>query len=463
MAGKTLTRRRVFVTVAVVAAAVSDVSGQTRTADGVVALARGDYQRAVEVLRPTAEDWRSRDSVAQFFMAGLYEAGRGVPVDPLRACALYLRAGSDFDSPFGRQAQRLLGPYMARGKEFSDECQLLAILGFDHGFEPVTFHLGPGHFVEWTLTAATVTDGERTNRVETPAGPPGSRFLPLAYTELSTGPTRSQKRHFVEMFVWHPSGQERSASWTLQWRLFEVVADQIVTIEILEPLATAEGEVPPSPKSFDVREHAVVRVDDEGNAEWAVLKGPVATAQQIESDAERREARAIEVARDAALKRVDWSRRYDPTRQPTMAYSDADGCGHVQVYGWSADRAEAVVVRADASALNLSTQPATFELSRESVNIAVTAYVYSGGQQQFYFCSDVRMPAASDSTGPETWNAIAGTITIALSPEGIVARNARLRRATITLNNLVLRNAAGITVRVNGPVRLTAVVGAFFG
>ena len=119
------------------------VSAQTATADGVVALARGDYQRAVEILKPIAEDWQTDDTAAQFFMAGLYEAGRGVPLDPLRACALYMRASSNDDSPFGRKAFALIRAKIASDGEFNEECQLLATVGFDHGFEPVTFHSGP--------------------------------------------------------------------------------------------------------------------------------------------------------------------------------------------------------------------------------------------------------------------------------------------------------------------------------
>jgi hypothetical protein len=431
---------------------------QTAVGDSVAALARGDHRRAVEILKPIAEPWRARDAAAQFIMAGLYETGQGVPVDPLRACALYMRAGSDFSNPFGRQAQRLFGLAITRGQEFNDECQLLANLGFDHGFEPATFHLGPGHSVEWTLGAATVTRRDRTKRMPMAFAPPGSRFLPLKYTELATGPTRSVIRHFVEVFAWYLAGQ--TGPWELHRHLFEVVGDEIVTIDTSNPLVTIEGEAPPPRESFVSSEYAVVRVDDEGNAEWAILKGPQAMTQRIESEAERRELREEALARDAALKRVDWSRRYDDTRAPEMVYADADGCGHIQMYGWSADRAEAVVVRVAGTVLTLSSRPATFDLAREVPNISVTAYVYARPQQQFYFCSDVNI---NESPGPETWSAIAGSITIALSPEGIRAREPYRRRATVTMSNVVLRNANGATVRITGTVRLTALVGSMFG
>jgi hypothetical protein len=458
---------RVFLAVLFISAAADRVSAQTTTADGVAALARGDYQRAVEILKPIAEDSWAEDTAAQFFMAGLYESGDGVPVDPLRACALYVRAMNKYDNPFGQEASTLFAASMLRGQEFNDECLALVNVGFDSGFEPATFDLGAGHYVEWKLSAATVTFEGRTTRL--PMGlmvSRGARFLPLQYTELATGPTRMLSRHFIEIFAWEPSG--RSGPWRLRWFIFEVVRDEIITVATFEALTTKNADAPPSRESFNPRDYAVLRVDDEGNAEWAVLKGPRRGTQRIETDAERREVREEARARDAALEAVDWTKRHDVSRQPTMNYAGAGACGptpvgQAHVDGWSADRAEAVSVHLDGAALGLSTGSATFDLARESANISVQTYVYERAQQQFPFCSDFGIALGPGVVEPEIWRAVAGAITIELSPPGIHAGAPDLRHATVTLRNVVLRNAAGTTVRITRSVKLAAIVGGMVG
>ena len=101
----------------------------------------------MEILQPIAESWPPRDQVAKFFMAMLYENGHGVPADSVRACALYVQASThDPTSVFSGQTDALLRALQRslRTEAFLD-CLLLANVGFDHGFQPVTLTLEHGH------------------------------------------------------------------------------------------------------------------------------------------------------------------------------------------------------------------------------------------------------------------------------------------------------------------------------
>ena len=104
--------------------------------------------------------------------------------------------------------------------------------------------------MEWKLTTATVTYDGQTKRRQMPLPVSrGERFLPLQLTELATGPTRALTRHFIEVFVWLPSG--KAGPWKLQWLVFEVVRDEIITVGVSDSLTTAEGDAPPRPEIFD--------------------------------------------------------------------------------------------------------------------------------------------------------------------------------------------------------------------
>lgn len=84
---------------------------QTTTADGVQAILRGDYQAAVRILRPLAdEDGPQPDPLAQFFMAILYDAGQCVPRNPVRACGLFLSAAKPANP------DEVSAPYTAPGR-----------------------------------------------------------------------------------------------------------------------------------------------------------------------------------------------------------------------------------------------------------------------------------------------------------------------------------------------------------
>jgi hypothetical protein len=74
------------------------------------------------------------------------------------------------------------------------------------------------------------------------------------------------------VFLWRPSADWRS--WDLEWHLFEVVRDDLIRVDNLNPIVTLQAARPPGPRSFEVGAYAEVRRLANGDAEWAVLKGP---------------------------------------------------------------------------------------------------------------------------------------------------------------------------------------------
>jgi TPR repeat protein len=70
------------------AAAQSPIEG------GIRAVLQGDYHAAARILRPLADDPARPDPVAEFFLAILYDTGRGVQRDMGRACALFLHSSA---------------------------------------------------------------------------------------------------------------------------------------------------------------------------------------------------------------------------------------------------------------------------------------------------------------------------------------------------------------------------------
>jgi hypothetical protein len=134
------------------------------------------------------------------------------------------------------------------------------------------------------------------------------------------------------------------------------------------------------------------------------------------------------------------------------------------VYGWSDDRTEMITVRADKQLLNLSTTPASFDLARQTATIEAVIHVYALPRGNQQFCSDVGSPIAAGPGGlDEAWRAVAGTITIELSPPGVRARSPHLYRATVRLTNGEFVNGSGARVRQSQPITLSAVVGGWVG
>jgi len=437
-----------------------------RTADGVAAFVRGDYATAVELLKPAADSWHTPfDSTAAFFMALMYDNGLGVAPDPVRACALLLRAsaplpGSELDSGLTFAVQTLSQDLSLRlGPEQMAKCMLQVDIGVARDAQQSTFSLSTGHWISIDISpdrrevmaridyAGKQRDVELFVPVQT-----GIRFLPFAVTEVTALRPQPSPRYFLESFIWAPAEPHQ---WHLIWSLFEIIRDNVVPITSAD-LETYEGEQPPTIDASDLRRLATVRVNGAGDAEWAVLvpSRPGARATQkrsdvIEPDAERQERAAAERERKAGEENVDWTRTRDLTRTPAFSYpGGARGCGWV--YGWSADRTEAIVIggRIEPSA----SAPLRFDLAAAQ-DVDVKVYVYPSARREF--CSDVRVLGQVDIW--EAWRASAGVLTIELSPVFRV-REPGTYRATIRLTGGEFVGPTGTRVRQSQPITLSTIV-----
>ena len=250
--------------------AASPAQAQSPIAGALAAIAHGEYERAAELLRPIAETDRGGDPTAQFLMATLYENGRGVPQRLLHACALYQRSAFDLESsPFSAQAMRLFRTVMMpRGPEFIGDCQMLARIGFDNRFEPVTFDLGPGHSIAWDLRGATVTYQGRSKVTPVVPPVPGIVFLPLQHTALRNPGPAGSLRHFVEMLFWAGNSAD---GWSLTWYLFEVVREDVVQIAVLNDVKTARERPGPNDR-IDPRTVVSFALQSDGRVNWSIRR-----------------------------------------------------------------------------------------------------------------------------------------------------------------------------------------------
>jgi hypothetical protein len=446
---------RVVALVSLVLVLQSHVATQTGTAAGVEAYLRGDYRRAAEILKPIAAGRGQADPTAAFFMATLYDNGLGVAADPTRACALYVRATVPPNAPFAAAAGELLRRLSgSMGREAFELCNMTASMGLDHRFEPVTFTLEPGHWIAWDLKGAVISYQGNDTRVPVALAFNQPVFLPIRHTELQVDATRSTRRHFMEVAMWTPTTNLQT--WALNWRLFEVVRNELIAIAT-ERLTTASGNEPPSGADVDLREWVQLRVNDSGEAEWAVSGATPPLIHVIQSAAEREAERQRTRDKQMRESTVDWGRVQDVHRRPSLRYPNADGCAQVIVYGWSEDRAEAISIRADKRLLQLSTIPRSFDLSARSNGLEVMLHVYARAVRESPMCTDIAMPPGFNDAEP--WHASSGTVTIQLEEPTSRGGVPGTYRATVHIVGAEFISGAGQRVHQIEPITLTATVG----
>jgi hypothetical protein len=429
------------------------------TVEALAAILRGDFPRAAELLKPLVEDWSADvGPAAAFFLATLYENGLGVPHDPTRACALYARSEAG-EGPLALLGRQLAQARMSElGAELSAECVLLANVGINHGFAPARFMLDADHWVAIDLdtknhnVVATVSyQGKQKSRPLATQVSTGTTFLPIEYTLLETGKPSAARRHFVEVVAWLP---QSASNWVLAWSLTEItngeatyVASQILTI--------LEGG-PPNDLLVELRDLVVLRVNESGFAEFEILGGPEPRREAIPDRTEREQEAAEAKKRSAAKEKIDWKRRRDPNRAPSLSYSDAEGCGDLLVHGWAIDRGETIAIRADRTLLNLENSPRTFDLAAAQGEIEVFANVFDRPQQSG-LCDNPLV--REEGYRQETWRAVAGTMRIEVSAPGVRAQHPRQYRATIQIEGAEFSGPTGQRVRAAKAISLTAVAG----
>jgi hypothetical protein len=239
-------------------------AAQNTTADGVAAMARGDYDAAAAILRPLALDTPKPDPLAQFFLGLLY-ASRGP--DMGKGCGLLLLAGSS-DQPLAQTAQ-VLARFLEDQQPFCREPLDVKEVS------PTTFELGPDHTVTFDGEGVAVRSGRETNRTQMwTLNSAGAVFLPPLYTPLDVSFPVSTRRHFVQFFSWWPETSADRPTWALRWFVGEVAGTEFRVIAGSGPVNHVKvgGLVPPAP--FDLRSAADVLVGGNGEAEWIIRSDP---------------------------------------------------------------------------------------------------------------------------------------------------------------------------------------------
>jgi hypothetical protein len=252
------------------ALAVSPVAAaaQTSTADGVHAYLRGDYETAAAILRGHAEHAPQPDPIAQFFLATLYDSGRGVPRNQMRACGLYLSAGATAN-PLMPQAldiaEAIREPWATAVRD------LICAPATTHPWseaQPASFSLGPGHSVRIDGSGMTIAYEGVERRTMGPYGGAGLVSLPVQYTPLDVSQPVVVRRHFIQFFTWHRNDASDTSTWSLGWMLVEVVGAEMFMITGDPRLTIVTVTEPPA--AIDTARAVSVRVNASGEAEWVI-------------------------------------------------------------------------------------------------------------------------------------------------------------------------------------------------
>lgn len=220
-------------------------------------------------MRPLA-DAPQPDPLAAFFLATLYDSGRGVAANPIRACGLYLGAATP-TSPLLTQSLALAQVIHRDHPAIRDLCSGANIGGWRDP-PASSFTLGPDHWVRIDQDGFVVGyKGAQKNAAMTIGGP-GVVFLPTRHTQVDVYRPVTVRRHFIEFFTWIPPFLDQP--WSLVWSVYEVAGAEAIAVRgeggvlVTSVLTTIAAAQPPA--SFAVEDVARIRVNTDGEAEWVV-------------------------------------------------------------------------------------------------------------------------------------------------------------------------------------------------
>jgi len=258
-----------FLMAAALALDPATANAQSSTSDGVHAILRGDYEAAVRILRPLAEEAGEPDPLAQYFLAMLYDSGDGVARDWSRACGLYLNAAKP-GNPLSGQAldlARLIGDQF--GGRAAQTCEAAAAI--NPRVAPArTLTLGPSHTVTFDETVTTVSY-QGVEKKTFHGGASGVVPLSTQHTPIDVSRPIETRRHFIQAFIWEPHLSTDPPTWTLGWILEEVVGPDLFVVTGERALVTVTAKQPPT--GIDLTSLVRVGVNANGEAEWTVIGG----------------------------------------------------------------------------------------------------------------------------------------------------------------------------------------------
>ncbi len=228
---------------------------------------RGDYQTAVRILQPLADDAARPDPVAQFFLALVYQQPSRRTLRSAQGMRLFLRSASRAH-PFAEQSAALAADVQVQLQGGASLC--VAEERWGSG-PPQAFELSPGHRIVFADTSITLAYGDQEQRglIRIPRG---AVLLPIQYTPLTVTRPVATRRHFFQWFQWMPDKMFDPSSWTLDWALIEVVEGTWFWFKNENSIAMVNG--PHATRVVPLlRKLTRVAVNASGEAELTILAG----------------------------------------------------------------------------------------------------------------------------------------------------------------------------------------------